>query len=289
MKEEAEAREKAAKEKKEKEKARKAATRDRKIVRQSVKSENFFNSQNNEIEDLKNLETLLENLSLDRLQVLREKAEGEDKNAFKTTYLDFTQEVRDKLKVEEQEKQAREEAARVAAKQPNIASTAPEHTWTDLEKQLLVKATTLFPVGTASRWEVIASYINEHSGAVIPKTGKQVINKVKNLKKLDPSQKEEANKLAYINLEKTANQKGGGAQVTNDISVKDAATPAVETAWNSDEQKLLEQALKKFNAQTPERWEKIASLIPSRTKKECMKRYKELVEIIKAKKAAATS
>merc|ERR1712168_12636 len=95
-KEEAEAREKAAKEKKEREKARKAATRDRKVIRQTIKNENFFNSQNNEVEDPKNLETLMENLSLEKLQELREKAESDDKNLFKTTYLDFSAEVAEK-------------------------------------------------------------------------------------------------------------------------------------------------------------------------------------------------
>ena len=59
-----------------------------------------------------------------------------------------------------------------------------DSTWSDTELQLLVKATTLFPVGTASRWEVIASYLNEHSDSKNKKTGKQVISKVKSLKKL---------------------------------------------------------------------------------------------------------
>ena len=39
-------------------------------------------------------------------------------------------------------------------------------------------------MGTSSRWDVIAAYINEHSGSEKGKTGKQVINKVKSLKKL---------------------------------------------------------------------------------------------------------
>ena len=54
----------------------------------------------------------------------------------------------------------------------------------------------------------------------------------------------------------------------------------------TEEQKLLEQALKTYPVNTPERWEKIAEAVPGRTKKDCMKRYKELVEMVKAKKAA---
>ena len=58
------------------------------------------------------------------------------------------------------------------------------------------------------------------------------------------------------------------------------------TPWAAEEQKLLEQALKTFPSSTPERWERIAEAVPNRSKKECMKRYKELAETIKAKKAA---
>ena len=56
--------------------------------------------------------------------------------------------------------------------------------------------------------------------------------------------------------------------------------------WAAEEQKLLEQALKTFPSSTPERWERIAESVPNRSKKDCMKRYKELAETIKAKKAA---
>lgn len=46
------------------------------------------------------------------------------------------------------------------------------------------------------------------------------------------------------------------------------------TPWTTEEQKLLEQALKTYPVNTPERWEKIAEAVPGRTKKDCMKRYK---------------
>ncbi|KAL1513545.1 hypothetical protein ABEB36_002945 [Hypothenemus hampei] len=59
--------------------------------------------------------------------------------------------------------------------------------------------------------------------------------------------------------------------------------------WTANEQQLLEQALKTYSSTTPERWDKIAECLPNRSKKECMKRYKELVETVKAKKAAQTA
>lgn len=42
---------------------------------------------------------------------------------------------------------------------------------------------------------------------------------------------------------------------------------------------LLENALRKYPSNTPERWDKIAEEVPGRTKKECMKRYKVRCEL----------
>jgi DnaJ family protein C protein 2 len=44
--------------------------------------------------------------------------------------------------------------------------------------------------------------------------------------------------------------------------------------WTADEQKLLEQALRTYGANVPDRWDKIADCIPARSKKDCMVRYK---------------
>ena len=72
-----------------------------------------------------------------------------------------------------------------SAKQSQSSSqNSSENKWSELELQLLVKATTLYPIGTASRWDVIAGYINEHGqNEGNQKNAKQVINKVKSLKK----------------------------------------------------------------------------------------------------------
>ncbi len=58
--------------------------------------------------------------------------------------------------------------------------------------------------------------------------------------------------------------------------------------WTLEEQKILEQALKTFPASIENRWEKIAECLPTRSKKDCMVRYKELVAAIQAKKKTTT-
>ncbi|XP_065674445.1 dnaJ homolog subfamily C member 2 isoform X2 [Hydra vulgaris] len=283
---ELEAKEKVLKEKKEKEKLRKSAAKDRKTIKQAIKNESYFNIDEDEVKGMERLEIAMENLSLPDLQELRELVEKGDKAHFKDVYFKRSTEVLEKIQIEKEEKRRKEEVAMATSNKVASADNFSDNMWNEIEKQLLVKATTLFPVGTSSRWEVIAEYINEHSGSTKPKTSKQVIHKVKNLRKLDPSHKDEVNKLAFQNLEKSTNAKLTSS-ITAEPSKSDSLlSPAVEEIpWSSDEQKLLEQALKTYGANTPERWEKIASVIPSRTKKDCMKRYKELVEMVKAKKA----
>lgn len=56
--------------------------------------------------------------------------------------------------------------------------------------------------------------------------------------------------------------------------------------WSTEEQKILEQALKTYPSSQPDRWDRISECLPARSKKDCMMRYKELVELIQAKKKA---
>jgi DnaJ homolog subfamily C member 2 len=56
--------------------------------------------------------------------------------------------------------------------------------------------------------------------------------------------------------------------------------------WTKEEQALLEQAIKTYPVSTSDRWDRIAECIPNRTKKECLRRVKELVDLVNAKNKA---
>jgi DnaJ homolog subfamily C member 2 len=56
--------------------------------------------------------------------------------------------------------------------------------------------------------------------------------------------------------------------------------------WTKEEQALLEQAIKTYPVSTPDRWDRIAECIPNRNKKECLRRVKELVDLVNAKNKA---
>lgn len=233
------------------------------------------------------MEKLCDRLELTSLQSLNEVLASGNKEEAKAAVEIQVQEVNALLQKEkEAEVQARLQATR-STEQASGGGGGGGKGWNEEELQLLIKAVNLFPAGTNARWEVIANYMNLHSTSGIKRTAKDVINKAKNLQRLDPIQKDTINKKAFEKFQK----EHAAVPPTVDNAVPserfDAAASEVNSAsWTTEEQKLLEQALKTFPVSTPERWDRIASAVPGRTKKDCMKRYKELVEMVKAKKAA---
>ncbi|CAN7982183.1 unnamed protein product, partial [Ixodes pacificus] len=160
-----------------------------------------------------------------------------------------------------------------------------DQAWPPDDVQLLVKAVNLFPAGTANRWEVVAAFLNQHS-SVAERTARDVLAKAKSLQRLDPQLKEEANRKAYEQHERTV---GKGEVSFKDESVPSQrfdAGPEAGSTWTAEEQRLLEQALKTFPSSTADRWDRIAECVPNRSKKDCMRRYKDLVELVRSKKAA---
>ncbi|KAJ8960174.1 hypothetical protein NQ318_003897 [Aromia moschata] len=243
------------------------------------------------------VEAICERLSLNELEELNRNL----RNNGKATFLKA---VKENAKREEEERLA----VLNAAKQKN-----------NLENKNLavVKVAPEWERGQyPTRWEVVSNFINQHGTFTENSSkfnAKLVLAKAKDLQSADFSKnnlKEVANKQAFDNFKKDkknvlnidetgiskkldsesitvnsdAKPAGGVKKVTSNGDIR--ATAKAEIPWTTSEQQLLEQALKTYPASSPERWDRIAECIPNRTKKECMKRYKELVETVKAKKAA---
>lgn len=308
-KEKAEAAEKARIEAKrqEREAQKKALKKERKQLRDFCKTNNYYAEDKDEsLKHMEAVEKICETLSLLELEELNKNMKNDGKNSF----LKAVQESEDRI---QKEKQALLEAAAQKSNKNDkpVVTVNPE--WTHDNIQLLIKAVNLFPAGTNQRWEVVANFINQHGTFAIDSTkfnARSVLAKAKDLQNTDFSKnnlKEVANKQAFDNFQKDKRNVlvVEESQISKNIdsksnSVNDESNKVVnnlnngdvksqsktEVAWTAAEQQLLEQALKTYPNSTAERWDKIADCIPNRSKRDCMKRYKELVEAVKAKKAA---
>nr|CAH7728239.1 unnamed protein product [Callosobruchus chinensis] len=284
----------------EREAQKKALKKERKTLRDMCKSNNYFaDTSDQNLTHMTELEALCERLSLNEMEELNKNIKNEGKSA-------FLKAMKDNQLRQERERQAVLEQAKQknnVEKNSDVVLIAPE--WNEDNIQLLVKAVNLFPAGTNQRWDVVANFINQH-GTFYENSSKfnakLVLAKAKDLQNADFSKnnlKEVAAKQAFESFRKdkrnvlNVDESGISKKLDNEEvnSVKKSISssdvkPKSEIPWTADEQQLLEQALKTYPASTAERWDRIAECIPNRTKKECMRRYKELVETVKAKKAA---
>ena len=184
------------------------------------------------------------------------------------------------------------------------SSSRPAGIWSNAELQLLVKAVNLYPPGTQQRWMQVAEYVSYHGGE--QRTERDVIKQVKLLKSdtmstsssaaqlKDAQKSEEINAAPAVGIQKSeANSNRSAAEVpaaatmtapaaTNAAS---ATAAAGEDEWDAEQQRQLERALKATPATDPERWEKIAAQVEGKTKKQCVRRYKRLAELVKQAKA----
>lgn len=285
-KEEEEARLQAESAKKAKEALKKALKKEKKTLRTLCKDFNYFTNNDSEIvTNMAELDKLCELLPLSSIEELNKSLLNCDAIKGREVFLQRVKELNEKLEKE------KEELFNLSQKSSlTSGDLSNQKNWSQDDVQLLIKAVNLFPAGTNQRWEVVANYINQHSVNVkeCKRTAKEVLTKAKELQKSDFALKEEANKQAYHKFEKSQKPTAVGDEAAPTERFDSAADlQGINPApWTAEEQRLLEQALKTYSTATPNRWDCIAECIPGRSKKDCMKRYKDLVEMVKAKKAA---
>jgi len=274
-------------EKKEKDEMKRLLKIERKKLRTFAKEQNYFIiDQDEKLTHLAEVEKMCELYNCEQLRNLVERLE-DDMEMSRDVF------IREMNRLNNKMEEDRIEEAQQTGKTSGEAKSKTGAEWGTEELQLMIKSVNLFPAGTVNRWDVCAEFINQHSNAP-PRAAKEVLFKAKELQSGNfamSNLKEEVNKMAYENL-----QKGQKQEVLDRAAKESEASQRTETVgemlgvnntpWNPDEQKLLEQALKTYPSSTPERWERISEAVPNRSKKDCMKRYKELAELIKAKKAA---
>ncbi|KAI6233855.1 DnaJ-like protein subfamily C member 2 [Aphelenchoides fujianensis] len=170
-----------------------------------------------------------------------------------------------------------EELSELTNKIEAIDDASTKVVWETDEIQLLIKATNIYPAGSVERWVQVTKYINDHSknGHAKPKKEKDVIKEVKLMKSAE----------ATAQLANALQKQPVGVQ--NDPTVDAAKSADAAEVWTAAQQKQLETALKTTDSKDAQRWEKIADQVDGKTKKQCMQRYKKLVQMVKEGKTIA--
>jgi len=159
------------------------------------------------------------------------------------------------------------------------------------------KALKKFPNGTLQRWEKVAFYlgcsVNEVVAMVKVWKNQQFSNGVPaSLQGVTGTEKENFGTELYEEKGSKQNgnllteRKSNHSNLNNpaDVADKQEISSESDKFWKQEEQQSLEVALQKFSKDVPARWEKIATFVSTKTKEECMERYKILVQQVRMKK-----
>ncbi|CAH8525781.1 unnamed protein product [Heterobilharzia americana] len=144
--------------------------------------------------------------------------------------------------------------------------------WTAEMIQILVKAVNLLPAGTPKRWEAIAAYVNQHANGISEE---------------DSTLRQRANTKAFDSFTNSVKE----TDAVRNVTITTQLEAEGSRPWTVVEQRALEQALKTYpstvgDSGPDDRWQCIANVVGTRTRRECILRCKDLAEQVRAKKAA---
>ncbi|VDP76234.1 unnamed protein product [Echinostoma caproni] len=278
---------------KEREQLKQEAKRERKRLRAIVveKYDHFIQMEDSEsaaagaerVRVLSDLDLLYQRLTNVQLQELNDNMEKADALiGAQTLFNSKLAEVRQELQAPGLQSSLKSNQAAAVSNE----STTTSARFSSEVIQILIKAVNLLPAGTPKRWEAIAAYVNQHApGTSI--TAKEALKQAKALSQEDATLRKEANAKAFASFASTVKETDAvkNVTITNEIEAE-ASRP-----WTVTEQRALEQALRSCPAQSSDnqegdRWQRIADIVGTRTRRECMLRCKELAEQVRAKKAA---
>ena len=170
-----------------------------------------------------------------------------------------------------------------------VAVVSQQKEWSPVEMQFLIEAVKSIPGGSQSRWEKIAAFVAQKSK--LPERSIDEIVKQASSLKQAPKADGKINEILHatqnhqpksVDARIHANAPTEAMNVLPDILIGAGQEPTA-AVWTPAEHKLLEQGLRDFPATDAERWEKIAALVPGKTKKDCKKRFIEISEMLKSK------
>jgi hypothetical protein len=177
--------------------------------------------------------------------------------------------------------------------------------WSKAEMAALETALKKHPASVEGRWDFVAKDVGSRGK-------KDCMQRFKEMKKLSESDKSAAEWIAAVSVVAPAAAPAAAPAKAAASSGKTAAAPAAAPAaaapaakagkapkvdanavdsmgWTTAQQLAFEAGLKKYPVGIDGRWGLIAEMVPDRTQKECVARFKDVRTKLQAERAAAES
>jgi DnaJ family protein C protein 2 len=204
---------------------------------------------------------------------------------------------------EKLKKEAAHDVASISAKasqKEEADKVARLSEWNEEEVRMLKKAIDKFPPGTSRRWEQVQLYMRTRTvpeildmvkyGLMTGKYSNSASDRLQIAKKREENtvihsaatQRTESFSDVNVNL------RGQAARALDAAALggrQESATSSRETSWTQEEELALVKALKEVPKDAADRWDQVAKAVGTKSKIACAKRFKEMKESYKAKKA----
>ncbi|KAI5081324.1 hypothetical protein GOP47_0004507 [Adiantum capillus-veneris] len=202
------------------------------------------------------------------------------------------------------------------------ANEKKDKPWSKEEVDLLRKGMQKYPKGTPQRWEVVSSYMGtDRSVEEILKATKTVLlQKPDSTKAFDSFlEKRKAGNVVIASPLSTRDELQGSPEqssskvvengdtgakkagksptaIADETGKRDVSNGDLPTAngksskeepdvWSDVQEGALVKAMKAFPKDTPQRWDRIATAVPGKTKAQCFRKFAELRENFRSKKS----
>lgn len=226
--------------------------------------------------DLVNLNDAFESKSID----------GEIESAMVEMIRSKAQEIQQEqasVRIEEEKKEANPDTE----VDFHIECVKPESTkqgWTKDELSALAKGVKKHPAGSLNRWDSIANFVN-HACPGSARTKGDCVEKYNQIRNASGTGSSTASQSKVSQVNPAQGAAASSAPVPDTTFT---SSTSVESGWTQEQDQLLQDGLAKFPATMDknERWDCIAKSVPSKTKKECVQRFKTIREalLLKTKK-----
>mmetsp|Transcript_20127 Transcript_20127/g.42580 ORF Transcript_20127/g.42580 Transcript_20127/m.42580 type:complete len:133 (-) Transcript_20127:77-475(-) len=130
---------------------------------------------------------------------------------------------------------------------------------------VLAKGAKKFPPGGANRWDQISSYINNVCRPENPRSKEECIE-------------------VFNRINKSAKSLQNGSK--SQVAPTSTTSSTADDDWTPEQDQQIQLGLSTYpsSMEKNERWSSIASMVKGKSKKECVARFKEIRNALKAKK-----